>query len=142
MPLYRMSAIAVALGLLAAAPCRAADLELTIANLPQESGKVFVAVFNSAETFLKDDQRVAAVMLPARGGKARLVLDLPEGSYAVTAFQDSNGNGKLDTNILGIPTEGYGFSRDARGAMGPPSFASAVFELPAAGTRQTVKLSN
>jgi len=36
-------------------------------------------------------------------------------------------NGKLDANLLGIPTEGYGFSNDARALFGPPSFAAASF---------------
>ncbi len=140
MPSYRRAAIAVALALLAAAPARAADLDLSIANLRDDKGWVMIAVFNSAQTFLKNDQRVAAVVLPANGGKVRVVLDLPPGRYAVSAFHDANANGKMDTNLVGMPTEGYGFSRDVRGTMGPPAFDSAAFDLPAGGSRQSVNL--
>lgn len=49
------------------------------------------------------------------------------GSYAIGMLHDENNNGKMDTNFVGIPTEGYGASNDARGSMGPPSFNSARF---------------
>ena len=140
MPLPRMAVIGVAIGLLAAGSARAADLDLTITNLRDEKGRVMVAVFNSAQTFLKTDQQLAAVVLPANGGKVRVVLDLPPGRYAISAFHDANANGKLDSNMVGMPVEGYGFSRDARGDLGPPPFESAAFDLTAGGTRQSITL--
>ena len=48
--------------------------------------------------------------------------DLPSGEYAVRLFHDQNNNEKLDTNLIGIPTEGYGFSNDAHGMFGPYPF--------------------
>ena len=138
---YRRAAIGVALGLLVAAgPARAADLDLSVTNLRDGNGRVMIAVFNAAATFLKDDQQVAAAILPANGATVRVVLDLPPGRYAVSVFHDANRNGKLDTNLVGMPTEGYGFSRDARGTMGPPAFDAAAFDLPAGGIRQSLKL--
>ena len=53
--------------------------------------------------------------------------DIPPGRYALAVIHDENMNGKLDTNRLGIPTEGYGFSNDVKGLLGPPSFAAASF---------------
>ena len=44
----------------------------------------------------------------------------------MVAFHDENGNGELDRNVLGIPTEGHAFSNDATGRMGPPAFADAA----------------
>ncbi len=55
--------------------------------------------------------------------------DLPAGRYALSLFHDENGNGKLDSNVAGIPIERYGFSRDARGRMGAPDFDAAAIEL-------------
>lgn len=137
---YRRAAIGVALGLLAAGPAWAADLDLTVTDLRDSSGRVMIAVFNAAATFLKDDQQVAAAILPANGATVRIVFDLPAGRYAVSVFHDANRNGKLDTNLVGMPTEGYGFSRNARGMMGPPPFDAAAFDLAAGGTRQSLKL--
>jgi uncharacterized protein (DUF2141 family) len=58
----------------------------------------------------------------------------------MVAFHDANNNGELDTNILGVPTEGYAFSRDARGVMSAPSFDSAAIELTESGARATITL--
>jgi uncharacterized protein (DUF2141 family) len=73
-------------------------------------------------------------------GKAVLVYrGLPAGRYAVSVFHDENGNARLDANVMGIPSERYGFSRDAMGRMGPPAFADAAFEL-GADSSITIKL--
>lgn len=52
---------------------------------------------------------------------------VPPGTLAASAFHDENSNGKLDTNFLGMPTEEYCASRNARGTFGPPSFDNAKF---------------
>ena len=52
---------------------------------------------------------------------------IPAGTYGASAFHDKNGNGKLDTNFMGVPIEDYCASNDARGFMGPPSFDDAKF---------------
>jgi uncharacterized protein (DUF2141 family) len=61
-------------------------------------------------------------------GEVELVVfdQVPEGSWAAMAFHDENNNGKLDTNNLGIPVEGTGFSKNAKGHYGPPKFAGAA----------------
>jgi len=55
--------------------------------------------------------------------------DLPFGEYAVSLMHDENRNGKIDTNFLGIPKEGYGASNDAKAVLGPPKYADARFLL-------------
>jgi uncharacterized protein (DUF2141 family) len=132
----------LAFGLAVSGPARAAELDLTVAGIRdvESPGKVFIGVFNSPDGFLKDERRYARAAIPVVGGTARLIFTLPPGRYAVVAFHDANDNGQLDTNILGIPTEGYAFSRDARGLMSAPSFDSAALELPESGTRATITL--
>jgi len=61
---------------------------------------------------------------------------LAPGVYAAVAFHDVNGNHVVDTNFLGMPIEGIGVSRDARGTFGPPSFGDAAFRYE--GGRATV----
>jgi uncharacterized protein (DUF2141 family) len=56
---------------------------------------------------------------------------LPVGLYAIKSFADENGNGKLDTNLIGLPVERYGFANDARGRMGPPAFDAAAVQVNA-----------
>ena len=53
---------------------------------------------------------------------------LAPGRYAIGVMHDEDNDGHFDTGFLGIPSEGYGFSRDARGTLSAPSFESASFE--------------
>jgi len=62
-------------------------------------------------------------------GVYKKIIVLKEGIYAISLFIDSNDNKKLDKNLIGIPTEQYGFSNNAMGFLGKPSFKNASFEL-------------
>ena len=55
--------------------------------------------------------------------------NLTSGSYAVSVIHDENANNTLDTNWIGIPKEGYGFSGNKMGLAGPPSFNDAEVTL-------------
>ena len=117
----------------------AADLVIHVDDVKAASGTVMVAVFNSEGSFLKSPAKAGAT--PAVQSGARVVFkDLPEGEYAFAVYHDANANGKMDKNLLGIPTEDYAFSNNALGKMGPPSYASAKFALPAAGADLRVSL--
>lgn len=61
------------------------------------------------------------------GDTARVTFELSEGRYAIKLFLDLNGNGEVDTNFLGVPKEPFGFSNNAMGKFGPPSFDAAAF---------------
>jgi len=59
----------------------------------------------------------------------RIDTSLPPGTYAVSVYEDLNGNHKLDGNILGIPREPVGASNNPRGRMGPPHFNDCAFRV-------------
>lgn len=59
---------------------------------------------------------------------------MPAGTYAVSVIYDEDGNGELNTGLLGIPTEPVGFSNNAAGLFGPPDFAEAAIVLTAPRT--------
>jgi uncharacterized protein (DUF2141 family) len=68
--------------------------------------------------------------VPARDGENVIAVPgVPKGTWAVLVYQDENENGELDRNLLGIPKENYGFSRDAAGRFGPPSFDEAAIQV-------------
>jgi uncharacterized protein (DUF2141 family) len=62
-----------------------------------------------------------------RDGAVTFEIALPPGSYALSILQDLNGNRKLDTNFIGIPTEASGSSNDAPAKWSAPKFQDAVF---------------
>ena len=128
----RIPMIALATSLLLSNPAAAlsANLTVTIKNVRSTAGEVYVAVYDSGSSFLKLEQARAQSRTKACKGEVVLIFrDLPPGRYAVTAYHDENDNGRMDRNWLGIPTEGYGFSNDVRGAAGPPKFTQAAFGL-------------
>ncbi|MEQ8262379.1 DUF2141 domain-containing protein [Pseudohaliea sp.] len=103
----------------------AADLGLLVENITDPQGTLLWSVFDSAEAFAADTRPVVSARSRVTGNKLRVTLhDLPAGVYAIKLYHDANGNGELDTNMLGIPVEGYGFSNNA-GRRGPASFEDA-----------------
>jgi uncharacterized protein (DUF2141 family) len=108
----------------------AADLTITVKGVRSADGAIFLAVYDSDKSFMKVPQAKTTSRINAGKGDLKIVIhDLPAGRYAIAGYHDENGNGKLDTNVLGIPEEGYGFSNDARGMLGPPAFSEAAFEF-------------
>jgi uncharacterized protein (DUF2141 family) len=55
--------------------------------------------------------------------------NIPKGVYAISLFHDKNGNGELDRNLFGVPTEGYGFSNNIRHMFRGANFEESKFEL-------------
>jgi uncharacterized protein (DUF2141 family) len=93
-------------------------------------GAIACALFEAPEGFPTEFLRSATnvMVIKIRDTQARCdFLDIPPGTYALAVVHDENMNGKLDTNWLGIPTEGYGFSNDAKALLGAPSFDAASF---------------
>ena len=116
--------------LLAAAAAGAETLTVTVTGVRSPNGTVRAAIYDSEANFLDAAKARAAASAEAAAGEVRIVVEnLPAGRYAVAAFHDENDNGKLDRDSLNIPTEGYGFSNDARGRFGPPKFGQAAFQL-------------
>lgn len=105
-------------------------VEVVIKNIKGTTGNLRVALFNSEEQFLKTVYKGEIVKV---SGDTMTVIfkDVPAGTYGASAVHDENVNGKMDTGMMGIPKEGFGFSNDAMGMFGPPKFKEASFVLPA-----------
>lgn len=82
------------------------------------------------------------MMIKVRDTQARCdFVDIPPGTYALAVIHDENMDGKLGTNWMGIPTEGYGFSNDAKALMGAPSFEAATFPYDGRNLDLTIRLN-
>ena len=119
-----------ALGLLAAslacAPALAADVTITF-EPGAETGRIMVVLFDSQAAYDEGRSVRQAVVDVAAGQRTADFDGLPDGDYAVRAFHDVNGDGRMNTNPFGMPTEPYAFSNNARGNMGPASWDRAEF---------------
>ena len=93
-----------------------------------KTGSIYVAVYNSETSFLKKPLKGTIVTI--KNGKATAKIEgLDTGEYAISSFYDKNGNGKLDTNFLGIPKEPTAMSNNAKGSFGPPKYMDAKFTV-------------
>ena len=99
----------------ATAPAYAADLIVTVTGVRAHKGILKLAVYDSAASWDGDGKAVAAdEKTPDADEVTFRFADLPGGNVAVMAMHDENGNGKLDSNFMGMPTEGYGFSNNPK----------------------------
>jgi len=126
--------------MLAAGSVAAGDLTVTVSDIRVQTGQLKIAVIGSAEGWEGKAKPAAVDAAPAAGTQATFrFADLPPGAYAVQVMHDENDNGKLDTNFVGMPIEGYGFSNNPP-VMRKPTWDEARFELTADGATLVVHL--
>nr|WP_245253408.1 DUF2141 domain-containing protein [Methylobacterium sp. PvR107] len=121
----------------AALPASSATVQVEVDGIEPGAGRVRVALcqggLSEAACARGDDGAAAA-------GRALFTFrDVAPGTYAVAAYQDSNGNGRLDRTGLGLPLEPYGFS-GAVSRRARPDFAEAAFALREPGSALRVRL--
>lgn len=130
----RLSCLLAPFALIAGLSCinaQAAELTVRIHDIRAQTGVLRVALVDGAPGW---DGKAAPVKAdgapPQSDGAAFVFKNLAPGTYAVMINHDENGNGKLDRNFMGMPTEGYGFSNNPT-VMRKPTWEEARFELAA-----------
>jgi len=104
------------------------NLEVKIDNIKSDHGDILIGLYANSQNFPRkiSDGRIVKA---SKEGVIVLFHDLKPGPYAISVMHDENSNKDMDQNKIGIPKEGFGFSNNARGSLGPPSFDKAKFEL-------------
>lgn len=124
----------------ASAVASAGELTVEVSGVAQAKGDILVAVFDQKGQWLRRAKLSQKVV--AAEGKVSVVFEnLPEGEYALSAIHDVNANGRLDSNAIGIPNEPYGFSNDAAGSFGPPSYDDAKISIDQNKKSISIKLN-
>lgn len=112
-------------------------IEAVVSGVSNAQGMVGCALFSSAVGFPLESEKpgVRIIRVEPSDGAARCVFDhVPPGTYAIAVVHDTNGNGRADTNFLGIPTEGVGVSNNAMPRMSAPIFDANKFTVTAGQT--------
>jgi uncharacterized protein (DUF2141 family) len=110
---------------------QAASLRLDVAALRNSQGTLNCRLFADASAF-PGGEGFRTLRVPITGAQASCAFnDLPPGTYAVAVVHDENGNGRLDKNFLGIPSEGYGVSNNRTYAASSPKWDESRFSVKA-----------
>jgi len=134
--LVRLFGLALALCCLSPVGAAVADsgpsLSVPVSTVRSGNGRVYVALYDR-DNWLKPGRFVALRLVQARRGTVVAHFgSVRPGRYSVAVFHDENNNGTVDRNLLGLPAEGFGFSR--RTPFRIPSFKETSFDLAGAST--------
>ncbi|HEX5653349.1 MAG TPA: DUF2141 domain-containing protein [Chitinophagaceae bacterium] len=126
---------AALLSAFAAAPQE--SLTIRISNLRTNKGHVLISLFKDGEGYPdKPEKAFRKERLPINANQSiARFSSLPAGDYAIAILHDENDDLKMNTNFIGLPKEGYGFSNNVMGSFGPPSFHKAKFSIAPAVAR-------
>ena len=117
-------------------------IHVDVVGLRNDKGQILCDLFTSAEAFPAHPERANAHVVSTLSQRKAVCAfrNVPPGRYAISVVHDENMNGKLD-RVLGMPSEGVGTSRDARGHFGPPKFEDAVFNFSGGEMNLTVTIA-
>jgi uncharacterized protein (DUF2141 family) len=106
-------------------------IDITVSGMHNDKGTLYLSLYNSEKGFPRDPKTAFRLThAPIVNGISTFrLIKLQPGTYAIACYHDENGNGKLDANLFGIPSEGTGSSNNATGFLGPPKFRDAKFPL-------------
>jgi uncharacterized protein (DUF2141 family) len=123
--------LVAALGVTRAEEGGTASLRVQVKGVRSDSGVVRVLLFDGPEGYPTEPGKALRTRAsPISKGEVVVVFEgLGAGTYALFAFHDEDGNGKLRSNFIGMPKEGVGASNNAKGRAGPPSFKAASVEV-------------
>ena len=104
---------------------------VNISGFPSSDGFAMVALNNSEESYKGGEAAaIAKTKTMVVDQKAQVVFtSLPYGWYGISLYHDENNNGEMDKNAMGIPKEANGFSNNAKGFFGKPSYKKVMFQL-------------
>ena len=125
----------------APAPSASAKLDVRFTGIQTPKGPIMFVVFDSEAAYNGQGAPVRAFVATVKDGVAtQSVEGLPAGRYAIKAFHDIDGDGNMTANPFGMPVEPFAFSNNAKGDMGPATWAQAAFDIGITPTIQTIEI--
>lgn len=101
-----------------------------VSNFENNKGRCIVCLYNTNTAFSGKGEPIKKLFISPVNYTATAVFgDIADGTYAVSVIHDANNNNKFDTNFLGIPTEGYGASKNKLPFAAAPKFDANKFAV-------------
>lgn len=105
-------------------------LTVIIDNIQETKGKIFIGLYDRAESFPTPGKFLKNIAVTVKGKIVKYTFDnLDTKKYAIALYHDVNEDGKINRNFIGVPTEGYGFSRNYKPTLSAPNFDETMVEL-------------
>lgn len=113
-------------------------VEVTVKNIQELKGTIRMAVYSGEDNFMQ--KKLTSKNVNVTGKEVIVVFEnVKPGEYAISTYHDVDNNNELNTGFMGIPKEPYGFSNDARGTFGPPTYEKAKFNVTG-DTKTSIKV--
>ena len=111
-------------------PGNSYELTVIVNGIEEIKGQMSIGLFINEDNWGGESEAYMGAYVEIAGDNISYTFkDLPSGTYAVALFHDENMNEKLDKGLFKIPKEGYAFSNNVFGTVGPPKFEKASFML-------------
>lgn len=117
-----------------------ASLTLSFSGIDTPAGAIMAGVYDTESAFADGDPVTGARIAVSGADATATITGLKPGRYAIKAYHDIDGDGRMNTNPFGIPTEPYAASNNAPFKMGPPAWSDAVFEVTAGENSQSITI--
>lgn len=115
-----------------------ASLTLTVSGLSPQTGAVMVGVYAGEPAWDAGDA-AAGRRIEVTSETLSVTIDgLEPGAYGLKLYHDVDGDGRMNTNLMGIPTEPVVFSNNAPMRFGPAQWDDATFVLTAGNNAHAV----
>ena len=112
-------------------PTQTGNITVHIKELRHSNGMLGASLYASKKGFPDTPERSYATLVKKMTTTEDTFVfeNVPYGTYAISVLHDENGNGKMDKNFFGLPTEGCGISTNPKIGMGGPKYTDSVFTL-------------
>jgi uncharacterized protein (DUF2141 family) len=106
------------------------DLTVVITNINIAKGKIQIGLYNKKDTYPIPGREYKVIYVKVDQKEFKhTIKDLPAGEYAIALYHDKNSDGECNKNLIGVPTESYGFSNNVKPFLSAPSFGETKFKL-------------
>ena len=118
-----------------------AKLTIKVVDLRNHKGQLIFGVFDSEKGFPSSEKNAKNWQVHAvDADTVEFTCELPPGKYGASALHDENKNNKMDTNAVGIPSEGYAVTNNPKPKFRAAKFSEALFDLPPEGKTLTISM--
>ena len=116
-----------------------ATLTVRFEQIESPSGMIMLSLFDNEAAYDAGGKPVWANAVQVAGGSVTVTVPgLAPGRYAIKAFHDVDGDGKMKMNPFGMPLEPFAFSNNARPEGGPARWQAASFDVPAGASETRI----